>query len=46
MEKNIKELFEKIDQLIFENLTEKPVILKDSKFYQGYLKLKEEYGNS
>ena len=46
MEKNIQELFDRIDKLIFENLTEKPVILKDSKFYQGYLKLKGEYGNS
>lgn len=43
MDKEIKKLFEKIDDIILECLTDKPVKLKDSKFYQEYLKLKEEY---
>lgn len=40
---NEKEIFEKIDRIINECLTDKPVKLKDSNFYKKYLKLKEEY---
>ncbi len=39
-----REIFDKIDKLILKNLSEKPVPIKDSKFFKEYKKMKEEYG--
>lgn len=43
MNKDIKEIFEKIDAIIEESIVTKPIPINQSRFLKRYKKLKERY---